>query len=486
MKKAFIITVTFLSIAIFVLTAMLVSSNNALTSANMSLENLYQRSFYELVNNVNNMEVEVSKLMVTNDSVSQQKSLSKLKQQTSDAESSLSLLPVNSNVLEKTTRFMNQLNGYCSSLISYKDGKISESDYEVLSKAHSSIDNIKKELNTIMDKIMHGYKISEHLDNGGENADFSLSFAPISNDTVEYPSLIYDGPFSDSILNKKIKGISSVEIQENDAENLITKIFEDKITNLNYLGSTSGNFETFDFGINTEDGKNYFIQITKKGGFLLSISANVENNDASDNESTQIIKDNISSNNEVQNNTNTTQTAEKNAVADSEKVKVESVNNVNEETKSAIGVAETFAKKLGLEDMKCVWSASSEDISYINLAPVIDDITMYPDLIKVKVDLSNYSIAGWEASSYAYNHTERDDLIPQLTESEAKKLISPNLVVNSQRLCVIPLEFSGEALAYEFSGTYNDSLYYVYIDADDGTQIRVLKVVQTDEGELIL
>ena len=57
MKKAFIITVTFLSIAVFVLTAMLISSNNALTSANMSLENLYQRSFYELVNNVNNVIV---------------------------------------------------------------------------------------------------------------------------------------------------------------------------------------------------------------------------------------------------------------------------------------------------------------------------------------------------------------------------------------------------------------------------------------------
>lgn len=486
MKKAFIITVSILSMVIVVLTAMLISSNNALSATNMSLENLYQRSFYDLVSNVNNMEVEVSKLMVSNDSTSQQKSLSKIKQQTSDAENSLSLLPINSNVLEKTTRFMNQLNGYCTSLISYNDGKISDSDYETLAKAHSSIDTIKNELNAIMDKIMHGYKISEHLDNGRENADFSLSFAPISNETVEYPSLIYDGPFSDSTINKKIKGLSSNEISENDAESLITKIFEDKITNLNYLSDTSGNFETYDFGVNTEDGRNYFIQITKKGGFLLTISANVDNNGANNNESTEVIKDNGESTNNETSDTETTKAAQENAVAKSESVKVESINNVNDETKSAIGVAESFASKLGIENMKCVWSASSEDVSYINLAPVIDDITMYPDLIKVKVDLNDYSIVGWEATSYAYNHTERDDLIPQLSESEAKKFVSGNLTVNSQRLCVIPLEYVGEALAYEFSGTYNDFVYYLYIDADTGSQIKVLKVVQTDEGELIL
>lgn len=487
MKKAFIITVTILTAIVVILSILLVSSNSALSASNISLENLYQRSFYELVNNVNNMEAEVSKLMVTNDSTSQQKSLAKIKQQTSEAESSLSLLPINSNTLEKTTRFMNQLNGYCTSLITYKDGTLSESDYDTLSKAYQSVDTIKKELNSIMDKIMQGYKITDNLDNGGDNADFTLSFGQLSNDTVEYPSLIYDGPFSDSTINKKIKGLSNKHVTENDAENLITKIFENKITNLNYLGDTKGAFETFDFGVNTEDGKNYFVQITKQGGFLLTMSANVNNVNLENNESNEIIKDNDnSSSNNASSDTDTVNIAEKGALENSEKVKVESVNNVNEQTKSAIGVAESFATKLGIEDMKCVWSAASQEVSYINLAPVIDDITMYPDLIKVKIDLSDYSVVGWEASSYAYNHTTRDDLIPQLSESEAKGLVSKNLKVNAERLCVIPLEYSGEALAYEFSGTYNDSIFYVYIDAENGSQIRVLKVVQTDEGELIL
>lgn len=485
MKKAFIITVSILSCVILVLSLFLYSTNVSLNSTNMNLENLYQRSFYDLVNNVNNMEVEVSKLMVSNDSTSQQKSLSKLKQQSSDAENSLSLLPINENILEKTTRFMNQFNGYCTSLITYKDGKIENEDYETLGNAYNSISNIKTELNKIMEKIMKGYRISDNINGNDVNSDFSLNFSSLSNDTIEYPSLIYDGPFSDSTLKKSIKGLKSTEISENDAENLITKIFDNKITNLNFLGETNSNFVTFDFGVNTEDGKNYFIQITKQGGFLLTISSNVLNDNLGS-VSTEVVKDDNSSEEIEITDENNVDESSINKTEESSIVKVESINNLTSEIEKAINTAENFAKKLGLNDMKCVWSAASEEISYINLAPVIDDIIMYPDLIKVKVDLKNNSLVGWEATSYAYNHTERDDLIPQLSEDEARKLVSSNLDVNSQKLCVIPLDYVGETLAYEFAGKYNDFNYYLYIDAYNGSQVRILKVVQTDEGELVL
>ncbi|MBR4003890.1 MAG: germination protein YpeB [Clostridia bacterium] len=485
MKKAFIITVSILSCVILVLSLFLYSTNVSLNSTNMNLENLYQRSFYDLVNNVNNMEVEVSKLMVSNDSTSQQKSLSKLKQQSSDAENSLSLLPINENILEKTTRFMNQFNGYCTSLITYKDGKIENEDYETLGNVYNSISNIKTELNKIMEKIMKGYRISDNISGNDVNSDFSLNFSSLSNDTIEYPSLIYDGPFSDSTLKKSIKGLKSTEISENDAENLITKIFDNKITNLNFLGETNSNFVTFDFGVNTEDGKNYFIQITKQGGFLLTISSNVLNDNLGS-VSTEVVKDDNSSEEIEITDENNVDESSINKTEESSIVKVESINNLTSEIEKAIDTAENFAKKLGLNDMKCVWSAASEEISYINLAPVIDDIIMYPDLIKVKVDLKNNSLVGWEATSYAYNHTERDDLIPQLSEDEARKLVSSNLDVNSQKLCVIPLDYVGETLAYEFAGKYNDFNYYLYIDAYNGSQVRILKVVQTDEGELVL
>ena len=145
-----------------------------------------------------------------------------------------------------------------------------------------------------------------------------------------------------------------------------------------------------------------------------------------------------------------------------------------------------FAEKLSLKNMKCVWSATANNITYVNLAPVIDDVVYYPDLIKVKVDLASDNVIGWEASSYAYNHTEREKGTIGINIDEAKSKISSNLSVEETRLCVIPLDYGGEVLAYEFSGTYNNFKYYMYIDAMSGEQVRVLRVIQTDQGDLLL
>lgn len=482
MKKAFIITVSILSCIVLVMGAFLISTSNSLTTTTASLENLYQRSFYDLVDNVNNIEADVSKLMVSNDSTSQQKLLSTIKQRSSDAEVDLSLLPINNNLLENTSKFMNQLNGYCTSLISFREGSLEKNDYDSFNKVYNAISTIKKELNSVMEKIMHGYKISENVAGGEELDNFSSSLSKLSNETVEYPSLIYDGPFSESSSSKNIKGLKNNIITENDAENIITKLFENKITNLSYLGETKGKFETFDFGVNTDDGKNYFIQITKQGGFLLTMSSNVLNTEEPNEEESLSQTSNL--NNEEKDNKTDKEISDKKS--DEDGVKLDQPDSQSEKSKNAQSVAEIFAKKLGLENMKCVWSVSSQDICYVNLAPVIDDIIMYPDLIKVKIDLNADSIMGWEASSYAYNHTEREDLIATLTEEEAKKLVSPNLKIDDIKLCVIPLDYVGETLAYEFSGTHNNFNYYLYIDAYTGGQVRVLRVIQTDQGELIL
>lgn len=451
-KKAFIVTVVTLSCAILIFGILFFSTSSALEAKTASLENLYQRSLYELTNNVNNMEVEVSKLMVSKDSASQQKILSNLKQQSSDAESSLSLLPVSSGTLKDTTNFMNKLNGYCSSLITYKDGEIDDEDYAVLWKIHASIEEIKEELNDFMDKVMRGYKITDNL--GKEESNLDTSFSGFTNESINYPSLIYDGPFSDSTLEKNIKGLPQNEITEEEAERKVEQIFGDKITNLTYLDETQGRFDTYDFGVSANN-KDYFVQITKRGGILLTMSSSVDG--VEDANSTDVIDSETLSNGE----------------------------GADSKAKECIQSALDFARSLGLENMECVWSASSENVCYVNLAYVDDGIIMYPDLIKVKVQINNTSVVGWEATSYCYNHVEREDLVATLNKDDARKLVSSNLSVDDVRLCVIPLDYVGETLAYEFSGKFDGFQYYLYIDAYTGSQVRVMRVIQTSEGTLV-
>ena len=49
----------------------------------------------------------------------------------------------------------------------------------------------------------------------------------------------------------------------------------------------------------------------------------------------------------------------------------------------------------------------------------------------------------------------------------------------------MPLEYGGEVLAYEFDCEYLGERYFVYINAFNGEEERVMKVVSTEEGALI-
>ena len=86
----------------------------------------------------------------------------------------------------------------------------------------------------------------------------------------------------------------------------------------------------------------------------------------------------------------------------------------------AVELAQNFANNIGFENMSSVWAEVKFNVAYINLAPIENGIIMYPDLVKVKVDLTSQEIIGFEAVNYAFNHVERNFEFV-LSEGDAKE-----------------------------------------------------------------
>lgn len=432
-KKGFIITIVALSALLVCFGVGYGINTYKMNKYTTNLNSMYERSFYELVNNVNNIETEMSKLLVTNDYMSQQKILTTLIQKTEQTQDCLSLLPVQENTINKTTSFVNQLNGYCTSLLNYNSTKISQENYSSFENMYEYVIQIQKELNTLSKNIEGGYRIIDNLKD--KNNDLSSNISNINNESIQYPALIYDGPFSDSVLNKEVKSLSNITCTKEQAQEYINEIF--KTDSIKYVGKTTGKFTTFDFNVTLSTGK-YYIQITERGKFLLTVSG--------------VCKDGSQEYNE-------------------------------DECKQ---IAEKFMSDLNLQNMKVVWQASADNICYLNLVYTIDNVYVYPDMIKVKVDMTNGAIMGMEASAYAYNHIQRQSQQANFAATTARESLVKGLAVTSQKLVIIPLDYGGECLAYEFSANKNGAQYYIYIDAQTGEQIRVLKVIKTDQGNLLL
>ena len=441
-NKALIIVTIILSIAVVALGILYGISLSSLNNFQTSLENVYQKNFYELVDEVNNAETKLNKVLASNSNTYRSKLLKEVSKNASEAQTRLNMLPYSINGLSDTISFVNQLSGYTETLAKNLDKgeKIYEKDQETLEKVYESVVNIKKSLNSMSKQMWEGYNItSSSLKLDGDYNSLTSDMSAMNGEDIEYPTMIYDGPFSDSQVNKEVKGLNFSEVSMETAKNNLGKILTNiSVDNLKFNGESSGHFQTYDFSYEDENGVYTFAQVTKKGGKLLTLS------------SQNIYK------------------TKKLELANAEKIALD------------------FAKKAGIESMKVVWSDVVGDDAFINLVPVIDGVIIYPDLVKVKVDLTKGDVLGFEASSYYMNHVNRKILPARITESVAKAKIYSGLYVKDSRLALIPLEYGEEVLCYEFICSMNGNTYYVYINAVNGAEENILKVIQTDNGNLLM
>ena len=447
MKQSKINIVLWVVSAVLLLTATAFAVAYFVTASNEKnyknqLEFVYEKSFYELVDNVNNLEINLSKLNSANSQTYQADLVDKLVQQSNQAQDNLASLPIDEQAISKTIGFINSTNGYCTSLaVQLAKGQPLTDDQKYSIEAlYESAQNVKQEVNRFATLLTNDYNIVENTKFKSQmnQSGISKQFSSLEEPSVEYPQLIYDGPFSDSVLNKEIKGLSKNEYTKVQAQEVVKKEIFDYKT-ISYEGMTEGKFVTYNFALTFADDSTGYVQVTKNGGFILSYN------------------------------------------------RTHNIEHFHKSQEECVQIAEKFVADLGLTNMKSVWYADAEGYMYVNLAYTIDDKTVvYPDLIKIKVAMDKGLVVGLEGMTYAYNHTERPTQKAKITSEQAQKQVTPELDVQKTTLCIIPNEYVGETLAYEMQATKNGMQFYAYVDAQTGELIRIMRVVETDDGNLLM
>lgn len=404
------------------------------------LEYVYQQNFYELVDNVNNIESNLSKLTVSTDSKMQNEYLSKIVALSSDAQNNISVLPIDHDAINDAITYLNQLGGYTSTLqANIAQQKLIDMDQmDQVENLLNTSKTIKQELNRLSVLISsEEYKIIDNLtDPNQSNSKFNDEWASFNNGMIEYPQLIYDGPFSESVIHKEIKGLSKNEISEADALIKMENWFEGY--EISSTGKTTGgDFDTYNFKV-VKNKNEYYAQVSVRDGVLLEFNGGEES------------------------------------------------STLNYTEDDCISFAIDFANNVGFDNLNWVWSTESGGFTYISLTPVVNGVIIYPDEIKVKVSNTTGKVVGWEAKNWAYNNHERVNLTPSISKEKAKSGVAKNLDIRTINLSVIPNEFVGETLCWEFMCVYEGETYYVYIDANTGLQTNVLKVVETDDASLLM
>jgi germination protein YpeB len=125
-------------------------------------------------------------------------------------------------------------------------------------------------------------------------------------------------------------------------------------------------------------------------------------------------------------------------------------------------------------------------MAIINLAPVEKDVVLYPDLIKVWIDISSGKVVGMDATNYLMSHKTRPLTEPKLDVKAAQENIPASLMVSSTRLALIPLDSNEEKLCWEFTGKIEARDYIIYVNAESGLEEDILMIQHTNDGTLVM
>ena len=180
-------------------------------------ENDYNMAFYELVDYVDDVENYLAKSLISSTPQYEAENLSYVWREANLAQSYLARLPIESNELANTAKFLNQVSDYSFTLSrkNIYNEPLTEEERNNLKELHTYSVELKNTLNQLSTDINDGKISWGELTKKGTNV-FAQQVSNISKDSFsnleenfhEYAGLIYDGAFSEHMTNPERKGLT--------------------------------------------------------------------------------------------------------------------------------------------------------------------------------------------------------------------------------------------------------------------------------------
>ncbi len=417
------------------------------------LQGEYSKNMYELINSVQNIEDDLSKVAVAGTKDQNIAIFEEIFRYASNASDKLHSLPIPIETQSETSRFLGQVGDFCHALIrSSMEGKeLSDEQYALIDSLNSQSYNLTQSLGNILQQINEGRvqwgeirkKVSGVLAKTDETL-VSEKFKGIQKQITQYPALIYDGPFSDNVLEISPRVNDEKEVPKEQIIDFLKKVFgEDRVEKIEEKKSEgSTRIEAYGFNILLKGRKkeeNIVCDVSKKGGKIIYLLDN------------------------------------------------KSMNKPTIDEEKAKDIGTNFLKNIGYKSMTPTYALKYEDTMVISYVYNIEDIAVYTDQVKLKIALDDGSIIGMEAEKYLVSHIENRNL-PQIKVSaeEGRKKIGKNVKINNIRLAIIPTELNAEVLCYEYTATHKDDVFKVYINVVNGEPQRIMKIINTPNGQLTM
>lgn len=448
-RRTMVRYVAFASAAVFVLFVALFRTNLQNQKYRRAVAMGYVRAVQELAESMDKVDTDLQKCTCATSPGMIAALCTQIYGETTAANQALGALPYASIQLENTTSFLNKVGSYAQSLsktVNTNDGytETELKNLKTLAKASATLSDELEELSNQLNDgtltLEDAEEVKERLSRLTENEDLFTggSYESIEADFPELPTLIYDGPFSEHLQSRSATVLEGEEtISRDKARSYAAKFLNVEPDVFTDCADVDGEIPCYVFLDDRENGSSCIVQVTKQGGYILSISS-------------------------------------------SRAIGAEKLSE-----KEAVAAAQKFLKDRDITSMKESYYINQGNTLTINFSATQNGVVCYPDLIKVDVALDNGEVVGFESAGYLMNHIRRENLAPHVSEKTARDAVSSELKVLSAQLALIPTKGKYEKLCWEFKCERDNGQHcLVYIGAESGEEEQILLLLEDESGTL--
>ncbi len=406
------------------------------------LEAGWRRSFAALSADVSQISTALEKCLYASSPMLMGSACAEISARAQEAQLNMGELPFSGLLLEKTSGFLGRLGDYsrvmAQGAYARLPGDPERENLRALAEAARSLDQGLTELQSQLEQGMVSIRqLAEDRERVEEALpDLSAGMTEIEDQFPELPTLIYDGPYSESVDQGTAKGLAGLpEISEKEAVWAAVAFSGISQGSVRSLGRCEGNVPCY-LLTGERDGRELTFRVTVQGGRILDmVDAGV---------------------------------TEKAVLTPEEGVRK----------------AEEFLQRKGYAPVRESYWRREGNTVLVNFAALQGETVCYPDLVKVRIELEKGNIVGFDAEGYLMNHISRS-LSEPVDREQALQRVSSGLTVLSDGLAVIPTEGKGERFCREFlCETENGRKCLVYVDAQTGEEAKILLLLEDEDGTL--
>ena len=438
-KRTLVKIISFLSAAILTAVCFLIKEKSNSNKYLVMLENQYSNSFEQLNSSLNNITSALEKIVYAT-SAKKISSLSvEIFSEAELAKEALSNLPTGESGLSTVYKFLSQVGNYAISVSKNITSENTVSDaqrgelkilYDTAKTVTSAVNDAGIDFNT---PDGWAQSVEEKLNGAVSEESLASSLTQLEENMTDYPTLIYDGPYSDHILESQpLMIINADECSKEDALLKAQSVLGDNFE-IKFEDMQGGKIECYRFGNDSVS-----VAVSRYGGYAVYMRKN------------RTVGENLLS------------------------------------YEQALSRAKKFLEQMQITSMIDTYYYTDAGVCVINFAYLDGQTVCYTDLIKVGVAMDTGEIMLLETSGYLTNHTDRAFKVPEHTVDEAAEKISSDLEIEKTSMTLIPTDSGGEVRCYEFLclSEENEEIL-VYINVQDLTEEQIYILIKTDGGSLV-